>query len=409
MDFGLTLNGFNTKRLADIVSEAEGNLSSIVDPESGNSLQADFSSNDPAMQIVKVPLDGLSAAWEAFQLIADQYDPNNASGPLLAELVQINGITKDNGTPSKVTVEFTGTPSTEIPSGQIVSDTSSATLWLTVESLTTDLSGIATTVAESQENGAFSAALGTITQLLTSFPGSDGFSLTNLSAAIPGEEVESDENLRTRRSQSTLAPGTTPAESLWANIRNIDGVSFVRVLSNRTKIVDADGIPGKAIAAVVVGGDDLEIGKVLIARTSDAAEWHGNTSVDLVDLQGESYSPQWIRPDSLDIYVEVDVTIINIGTWPSDGAELIKSAIVEYSINGAPGLGIDDGFRSVGFLPGVDVESSRLYTPINSVPGHRITALRVGTTVSPGVVVFVPVAFDEQSAFDVSRIVVNVT
>lgn len=409
MTFGLTENGFETKRLADILDEAEANLSTITDPQSGQTLQPDFTSDDPAMQIVKVPLDGLGAAWEGFQAVADQYDPNNASGPLLASLVQLNGIAKDDGTPSTVAMQFSGPPAQTVPVGQLLSDINSTTIWVTTEELLTDGAGLATTVAESQENGPFEAAIGTVTQLLTSFPGSDSFAVTNTASPILGESVESDADLRTRRSQSTLAPSVTPAEAIWANLRNLDGVMFARVLSNRTLITDGDGIPGKSIAAVVVGGDDTEIATVLLARTSDAADWFGNTSKTLYDLQGEPYAIQWIRPSDLDIFVEVDVTIINTGTWPSDGSQQISEAIVKYSVGGAPALGIDDGFREVGFLPGVDVETSRLYTPINSVPGHRVTGLRVGTTVSPGVIVSVPVAFDEQSRFDVSRIVVNVS
>ena len=409
MTFGLSPEGFTPKRLADILAEAETNLSAIVDPATGFTLQPDFSSDDPAMQVVKVPLDGLGTAWEAFQAVADQYDPNNASGPLLASLVQLNGITKDDGTPSTIAVKFSGPAATPIPAGQLISDVNSTVIWVTTAALVTDGAGDALTVANSQNSGPFEAAPGTVIQLLTSFAGSDNFTITNTASSILGEAVESDSALRVRRDQSTLTPAATPAEAIWGNLRDLQGVSFARVLSNRTKLPNANGIPGKAIAAVVVGGDNLEIAKVLLARTSDAAEWFGNTSEVLFDLQGEPYSISWIRPNDVDIFVEVDVTITNTGTWPSNGDQLIAEAIVIYSVEGAPGLGINEGFRRDGFVPGVDVETSRLYTPINSVPGHRVTAVRVGVTVSPGVTVSVPIAFDEQSRFDVSRIVVNVT
>ena len=408
MTFGLTPEGFNTKRLADVISEAETNLSGIVDPVTGFALQPDFSSNDPAMQIVKVPLDGLGVAWEATQAIADQFDPNNASGPLLAASVQFNGITKDDGTPSTVAIQFTGPAARPIPAGQILADVNTSVLWHTVEDLVSDANGVATTVAESADNGPFEAAPGTVIQLLTSFAGSDDFTLTNTASSIKGEAVESDEDLRKRRDESTLTPAVTPAEAIWGNLRDLQGVSFARVISNRTLLPDANGVPGKSIAAIVSGGSDEDIAAVLLARTSDAAEWFGNTSLVRYDAQGEPYDLRWIRPSDLDIFVEIDLEITNTGAWPSDGPDRIREAVVIYSISGAQGLGIDDGFRQIGFVPGVDVEVSRLYTPINSVPGHRVVGLRVGVTVSPGVAVFIPVAFDQQSRFDVSRIVVNV-
>ncbi len=407
MTFGLTPQGFNTKRLADVIEEAEENLSTLSDPSSGQTLDPDFSSNDPGMQLVKVPLDGVAEAWAALQLVADQYDPNNASGPLLASLVQLNGITKDDGTPSTAPVLLTGTVGTLITKGQLVTDEEQANFWTTDTDVILDGSGQGTTTVSSQVLGAVAAPVGTINTISTSV---DGWStVSNTAAATAGETEESDENLRTRRSQSTLAPSATPAESLWANIRNLTGVSFVRVLSNRTLVTDANGIPGKSIAAVVVGGDDTEVAKVLLSRTSDAANWHGTTTINFTDQQGEPYSVSFIRPSDLDIFVEVDVTVTNTGVWPSNGADKIKQAIVTYSVEGAPGLGIDDGFKELGFLPGVDIETSRLYTPINSVPGHRITGLRVGTSASPSATVSIPVAFNQQSRFDTTRIVVNVS
>lgn len=407
MTFGLTPEGFNNKRLSDILDEAEANLSTITDPQSGQTLDPQFGSDDPAMQVVQVPLDGLSAGWDIFQAIVDQFDPNNSAGALQSSMVQLNGITRGPGSPSTAPVTLSGTPGTLIPAGQFVSDEEQAALWLTDTDVTIGGGGTVAATVSSEEVGAVSAPAGTIDTILTSVPGWDA--VTNTSPASPGEKEETDEDLRVRRDQSTLAPAAAPAEAIWANLRDIPGVSFVRVLSNRTLTPDVNGIPGKSVAAVVVGGDDTEIAKVLLSRTSDAADWFGDTSVVLYDLQGEPYIISWVRPSDLDIWLEVDVTVVNAGTWPSDGGDQIAEAVVTYSLKGAPGLGIDEGFRRVGFLPGVDVESSRLYTPINSVPGHRITALRIGTSPGPGVVATVPVAFDEQSRFDVSRVSVTIS
>ena len=315
MSFGLTPQGFVPKRLADIITEAEDNLSGIVDPDSGEMLDADFSSNDPAMQIVKVPLDGLGDAWSALQLVADQYDPDNAAGILLSKLVQLNGINRRLG--------------------------------------------------------------------------------------------ESDEDLRTRREGSTLAPSAAPAEAIWSNLLDIEGVEFARVYSNRTLDTDSNGIPGKSIAAVVVGGDNIEIAKVLLARTSDAAAWFGNTSVRFEDRQGEPYNVLFSRPTELDIYIRIELEITNASQWAGGeggSIDLIKTAIINYAKKGARAFGINDGFQQVGFPPGAIIETSRLYTAINSVPGHRIKDLFIDDAINPTTRHEIETDFDQLAVFKPANI-----
>ena len=52
-DYGVTPEGWEAKRLADILDEAGVELAEIVDPKTGNRLNPDFNSDDPAMQIVQ--------------------------------------------------------------------------------------------------------------------------------------------------------------------------------------------------------------------------------------------------------------------------------------------------------------------------------------------------------------------
>ena len=74
-DYGITPEGWQSKRLADVIDEASIQLAEIVDPKTGNRLNPDFNSDDPAMQIVSVPLNQTALGWEAAQLANDQYDP----------------------------------------------------------------------------------------------------------------------------------------------------------------------------------------------------------------------------------------------------------------------------------------------------------------------------------------------
>jgi uncharacterized phage protein gp47/JayE len=94
--------------------------------------------------------------------------------------------------------------------------------------------------------------------------------------------------------------------------------------------------------------------------------------------------------------------------FPGDGIDRIKQAIVDYAIGGAAALGIDDGFSQTGFPPGEAVIVSRLYTPINYIPGHRVTALTLGTSPSPVGTVDIPMVWNEYGSFTVGAIDITV-
>ncbi|MNG12202.1 hypothetical protein D3C84_957990 [compost metagenome] len=79
---------------------------------------------------------------------------------------------------------------------------------------------------------------------------------------------------------------------------------------------------------------------------------------------------------------------------PGDAADQIKAAIISYADSN---IGV-----------GKDVIFSRMYTPINTVPGHQINSLFIGTTPSPVGTSNITIAFDELASFESANIVVNI-
>ena len=394
---GVSSTGFEAKRLADVNSDAQEDLRTIVDPVSGESLQADFEADDPAMQVVQVPLEGVGLAWEAAQLIYQQFDPNMVSGPSQSALVQLNGITRLDAANSTSTIDMVGTPLAVIPAGQLVSDQNNINQWATLADVTLDVGGLGAVSVQCTVSGPVSAPAGSINRIVTPYPGLS--SVTNPADAQVGRDIETDTELRLRRNRSTMAPASSPAESVYANLANIPGVTYARVRQNNTLTPDSNGIPGKSVAAVVVGGLDEDIAYTLLARTGIASAWFGNTSLALTDAQGESYVVSWTRPTPLPIYIDLELEIVNPNLFPADGIQQIKDAIIAYAQGGAPALGIDDGFSEIGFPPGATVLWSRLFTPINYVPGHRVVHLYIGTSPSPATENDIPTPWDQFPLF----------
>jgi uncharacterized phage protein gp47/JayE len=394
---GVSSTGFEAKRLADVNSDAQDDLRTIVDPVSGESLQADFEADDPAMQVVQVPLEGVGLAWEAMQLVYQQFDPNMATGPSQSALVMLNGITRLDAANSTATIDVTGTPLAVIPAGQLVSDANNINQWATIAELVLDVSGLGSVTVQCTVSGPVSAAAGAINRIVTPYPGLA--TVTNPAEAQVGRNVETDTELRQRRDRSTMAPASSPAESVYANLANLPGVTYARVRQNNTLVPDSNGIPGKSVAAVVVGGVDLDIAYTLLARTGIASQWFGNTSLSLVDGQGEPYVISWTRPTPLPIYIELELEIVNPNIFPADGIQQIKDAIIAYAQSGASALGIDDGFSETGFPPGATVLWSRLFTPINYVPGHRVVHIYIGTSPSPSTENDIPTPWNQYPLF----------
>ena len=406
-DYGVTPDGLKIKRLADVLADASAALALIQDPVTGERLQPDFSAADPAMQVVKIPLEAVGGLWALLHNVFSQFDPDAATGAALSGLVRLNGIERAEGKPSTVQLQLTGVAGTVIRKGQRVSDAQRQVVWLTQADVKLDTEGQGSVTALTEEKGAYTAMPGQLSVILTPVVGWNAVS--NAAAAVPGAIEERDPLLRQRRDQSTMAPASSPVEAIYANLRNVPGVDFVRVLINNTLQVDERGIPPKAIAAVVVGGEDKDVARVLLERSPALSEWYGNALFVVTDNLGDTYPVQWVRPTEVPIHVEVDIQSLGDGQLTDDYGARIADAIVIYSRFGAPGLGIPAaaGYDQDGIVPGESVVAPRLYTPINSVAGHALRAIRIGT--EPGVLsaADIPISWNAWASFEPSRIKVN--
>ncbi len=400
-DYGVTPEGFAAKRLSDILSESKVELSEVQDPRTGNKLNPDFDSSDPAMQLVQVPLGLLADAWMATQLAFDQWDPSKAVGPALDGIAQLNGLERKKATPTIIQIELTGTDGNTVPAGQQISDEFDTNVFVIDSGVTFDATGVATTTATAVEKGVLIVSDNTITKILTPQGGWD--SVTNISTVVVGINLETDLDFELRRRVSTMAPAAAPADAVYANVANVDGVKYCRVYINNSLVADANGIPAKSQSVVVEGGDDLEIAKTILQRSGCTASFFGTTSVILNDAQGTPYDVRFTRPTKIQMDVDIVITISDPAFWPSDGIEQIQKSIVEYAVGGADAIGAEPGFNPDGFPPGEPVVVSRLYTAINKVNGHRIISVTVNGSTTE-----VPIAYDAVADFDESNITVTI-
>lgn len=209
--------------------------------------------------------------------------------------------------------------------------------------------------------GPITGEANTITSIQTPKTGWD--SVTNPTAVVPGQDVETDEELRERFRVSKYIRATNILEALYSDLISLDTVTEVQIYENDTDVTDANGVPAHSFLPIILGGDPIEIAQSIWENKPLGIRSYGNTIQIIYDSQGFPHNIGFERPNPVDIYIRMNLTTDT--NYPQNGDDLIKSNLSSYF---ASNFGIGD-----------DVIYSRLYTPINSVPGHQVNSLEIST------------------------------
>lgn len=395
-EYGVTDDGFILKRTADILEDLKTDIEARFPgiKTDGESLNGNF---------LGVFGAALGQAWEAIQAANNQYDPASARGANLSTLVLLNGLIRKDAEASTVTLTVTGTPATFIPAGSLISNVDQSVIVSTNADITIGGGGSEDIAATATETGPLIIEAGDMTNIVTPITGWD--SVTNSADGILGRNTETDVELRERQIRGTFTPATSIVESIYSNLANLDGVDFVRVYVNETGSTDSRGITGHSVAVVIVGGVDEDIAEVIFNETPAGILTYGSTEETIIDIQDFSYPVRFTRPTGIQIFVDVEIDTDD--TFPTDGIDQIKQAIVDYAAGGADAIGQSKG-NPDGFPPGANVRRSRVYTPCNSVVGHNVTRLRIGKTIPTLAEDDVAIAWSEVSTWDIDDITVTV-
>jgi len=246
-----------------------------------------------------------------------------------------------------------------------------------------------TVVAE--EAGPKEQDTGTIDTITTPILGLD--SVEQIAPATVGSLRETDAQLRRRFTEAKYLRGSNILDALQSELLSLDGVQDVRIYENLTDTTDAKGLPAHSFRVLIRGGIRDEIGDAIWRNKPAGIATSGNISVVIDNILGDQTLVYFERPEFIDLYVSVTITTDD--EFPSDGPERIKAALSQY---------ITEQTRL-----GEDLRYSRLYTPINSVPGHFVDQLFIDTSPSPASTSNISINYDQLLKLELGNIEVNVT
>lgn len=371
MSFGMTQTGFKPKRLADVLDSLTNRIRTISDPDTGEYPFINETADGLLAQFTSIIAEEISIVWQQAYLASVQYDPLYSSGAALRGLVQINGINPSYGSYTEIPMTLSGTSGTVIPEGSRISSMDGSQVYKTVASATIGNSGSVVVNAICTEPGPNEPAEGEIISIQTPIFGWS--SATNGVATSVGTYADTDTQLHIKQQRATSATSYRQVDAIIAGIIGVSGVTFARLYVNDSTTIDDRGIAPKTMAPVVVGGTDEDVANVLRLKAGSLDGFQGNltTPVEYVGELGDIQTIDFYRPEEVPIYISIDITITDASVYPWNAKQMIKDAIVEYAKYDQSGL--------AGFPPGADVIISRLYTPINSVPGFKVNSILIGT------------------------------
>lgn len=298
--------------------------------------------------------------------VYNSFSPQSAVGVGLSNVVKINHMQRLVPTKSQVNVTVGGVAGTTITSG-IVGD-ADGNRWMLPVTVTIPPGGTLIVTAEAENAGAVVAPIGTVTKILT--PTAGWQSVTNASAATPGQPVESDAELRARQEITPAANSKTVLESLAANIKALPGVSYGVIYENDTGSTDGNGVPAHSIACVVKGGVAADIAETIYRKKGPGVGTFGTTTISITDISGTGRDINFYIPTEKPIKVGIS---LQAGTsYNTAIATKIKQAVVDY-INGMD--------------IGEDLVVNRLFTPallLGSAESETYKITAVTAALAPG-------------------------
>lgn len=332
--------------------------------------------------------------------LANQFDPQYASGRFQDALARIYFLTRKPAQATAVTCTLGGIAGTPIPAGTLAQDQSGNT-YVLLTSVTIGAGGTVVSQWQNQATGAIACPAGTLTRVYQQINGWD--TITNPSDGIIGNVVESRADFEFRRQNSVALNGRGTNQAVYAAVFEIDNVLDCLVLDNPSGLTQSSNpLPGgtpnpsnyplapHSIYVAVVGGIDTQVAQAIWSKKDDGCDYaafpvgqspvpgEGTVSTQTVPDSTYSYpQPQYqvsfIRPVGLPIYFAVQIA--NAANLPSNLTALVQAAII------AQFQGQNGNARA---RIGGSVIAAQYYAVVSNIGSYvTLLGIQVGTSPSP--------------------------
>lgn len=327
----LTAAGLSTKDNLTLVSDLTTGFQNIYS-QNGETLNLD--SNTPDGQLIQIVSELGTVVRELITEVYNSCDPDKCVGSVQDNRYQINYLTRKSGaytlqnvaiTVNKtVTLQGLDAMYNEPEAAAYALSDDNGNVWYLVDTATLT-AGTTTKEFRAKEKGEIIPVIGTITNQVTIVEGVTNV-INNVGATSIGYEEESDSDFRIRRSVSTETRSENNADTIKANLLNLDGVVQAQVYQNNSGSTDSDGIPAHTIWAVVEGGANKDIAEIIYANMGGSGT-KGSVTVPITSSSLQTLNIKFDRATVVPLYIKFDLQPI------SDIGEINQDDVKAYIVN----------------------------------------------------------------------------
>lgn len=295
-----------------------------------------------------------------FSVLEDVYNSrfaDTAAGNSLYNLGRSIGMQLQSDSKATGYITVSGDEGVTIPAGYLVA-TNSGLQYVVVSSATIGAAGTTLVPIQAVDTGTlYNTPAGTVIVIVNPASVSGVRSVFNELDITSGRKKETDEEYRKRYYDSVDYAGGVNSDAIRAALLNdVHGIASARVYENDTDEFNTDySLPPHSMEAVVYGGPDEAIARVIYDRKAGGIQTVGNTSVQVISASGQGITIHFSRPAAKTIYIK----ILRLKTNSEyQGNDMLRSAFMNYignDVTGGLGAGEDVIYMKLpGIIAGID-------------------------------------------------------
>ena len=292
--------------------------------------------------------------------VANGLNPALAQGRQLDDMGALFSIDRIAGERSSVTATLSGRGGTQIPGNSRVRTAQNSVFASDADALIPS-SGSLDVLFRSVEAGPIRSDAGTLNQIVDVISG--WTSVTNAADAVLGRDVETDSEYRLRYLGEVSVHEVGSLDAVRSRVLDVENVTHAIVRDNATAAtvtIQGVDVAARSLIVVVLGGAAQDIAEAIDRTKGIGVQTVGTESEDVTIAGTVTTTIRFERVTA--VPVTVAVSLAAGAGFPSDGLATIRANLLKF----IDGLDIAEA-----------IDERRILTPIQSVPGHTVSAVTV--------------------------------